>query len=104
RRVGQEGGTAFVGVGDAAAAMGRATRTHAARYLTDFAMQAAMEPMNCVARWVDDRCELFTGTQSYARALRELSARLGIPAAKIRIHQHYPGRGFGQRLEADGIL
>jgi isoquinoline 1-oxidoreductase len=104
RRVGQDAGTPFVGVGDAADAMGRATRTHAARYLTDFAMQAAMEPMNCVARWVDDRCELFTGTQSYVRALRLLSARLGIPAAKIRIHQHYLGGGFGQRLDPDVML
>jgi len=104
RRIGQAGGTSFVGVGDAAAAMRGATRTHAARYLTDFAMQAPMEPMNCVARWVDDRCELFTGTQSYARALRLLSARLGIPPAKIRIHQHYLGGGFGQRLEAHVLL
>jgi len=104
RRLGQDTGTPFVGVGDAAGAMGRATRTHAARYLTDFAMPAPMEPMNCVARWVDDRCELFTGTQSHARALRLLSARLGIPAAKIRIHQHYLGGGFGQRLEPDVML
>ena len=104
RRVGQDTGTPFVGVGDAANAMARAARTHVARYLTDFAMQAAMEPMNCVARWADDRCELFTGTQSYARALRLLSARLGVPAAKIRIHQHYLGGGFGQRLDPDVML
>jgi isoquinoline 1-oxidoreductase len=104
RRAGHEGGTPFVGVGNAADAMGRATRTHTARYLTDFAVVAAMEPMNCVARWVDDRCELFTGTQSHARALRLLSASLGIPAAKIRIHQHYLGGGFGQRLDADVML
>jgi isoquinoline 1-oxidoreductase beta subunit len=104
RRIGQEAGAPFVGVGDAAEAMGRATRTHAARYRTDFAMPAPMEPMNCVALWVDDRCELFTGTQSHFRALRVLSTGLGIPAAKIRIHQHYLGGGFGQRLEPDVML
>jgi isoquinoline 1-oxidoreductase beta subunit len=104
RRVGQEAGTSFVGVGDTADAMRRAPRTHAAQYVTDFAMPAPMEPMNCVARWVDDRCELFTGTQSQARALRLLSTRLGIPPARIRIHQHYLGGGFGQRIEPDIML
>jgi len=104
RRVRQEAGAPFVGVGDAAEAMRRATRTHAALYTTDFAMVAPLEPMNCVARWVDDRCELFTGTQSHARAIGELSTKLGVPAANIRIHQHYLGGGFGQRLESDIML
>lgn len=104
RRARQDAGRPFVGVGDAADAVRRAARTHAARYVTDFALQAPMEPLNCVARLVDDRCELFTGTQSHARALRVLSSRLGIPPAKIRIHQHYLGGGFGQRLEPEVML
>ncbi len=104
RRIRREAGVPFVSVGDAEEAMRRAARTHAALYTTDFAVQAPMEPMNCVARWVDDRCELFTGTQSHARALQVLSAKLGIPPAKIRIHQHYLGGGFGQRLEPGAML
>jgi isoquinoline 1-oxidoreductase len=104
RRLRQKPGVPFVGIGDAAEAMRRATRTHAAVYTTDFVIQAPLEPLNCVARWVDDRCELFTGTQSHARALRELSAKLGVPAAKIRIHQHYLGGGFGLRLNPDVML
>jgi isoquinoline 1-oxidoreductase subunit beta len=75
RRARQDAGRSFVGIGDAADAVRRAARTHAARYVTDFALQAPMEPSNCVARWVDDRCELFTGTQSHARALRLLPSR-----------------------------
>jgi isoquinoline 1-oxidoreductase subunit beta len=104
RKIRGEPGVPFVGVGDAAEAMRQAARTHRALYATDFAMQAPLEPLNCVARWTDDRCELFTGTQSHARALRELSARLGVPPAKIRIHQHYLGGGFGLRIQPDVML
>ena len=104
QRIRQEPGVPFVAVGDAADAMRRAARTHAALYTTDFAMQAPLEPLNCVARWVDDRCELFVGTQSHANALRLLSTKLGVPAAKIRIHQHYLGGGFGLRLRSDVML
>jgi CO/xanthine dehydrogenase Mo-binding subunit len=100
----QEAGVPFVSKGDAAAAMTRAVRTHAATYTTDFAMQAPLEPMNCVARWVDGRCELFTGTQSHVRAINVLSRGLGVPAANIRIHQHYLGGGFGQRVEVGVLL
>ena len=100
----QEGGVPFVSKGDAAAAMTRATRTHAANYSTDFAMQAPLEPMNCVARWMDDRCELYTGTQSHVRAIAVLSRGLAVPPANIRLHQHYLGGGFGQRVEVDVLL
>jgi CO/xanthine dehydrogenase Mo-binding subunit len=104
RRIRQEAGVPFVSVGDAEEAMRRATRTHAARYTTDFAVQAPMEPMNCVARWVDDRCELFTGTQGQSLAVAYLSRGLGVPPAKIRIQQQYLGGGFGGRLRADTML
>jgi isoquinoline 1-oxidoreductase len=104
RRSRQEAGIPFATLGDATDAMRGAARTHAALYATDFAMQAPLEPLNCVARWADDRCELFTGTQSHARALRVLSAKLGIPADKIRIHQQYLGGGFGSRLWPDILL
>jgi isoquinoline 1-oxidoreductase subunit beta len=104
RRLQQEAGVSFVSEGDAPAAMAGAARTHAARYATDVVMQAPMEPTNCVARWIDDRCELFTGTQSQARALAQLPRKLGIPPTKILIHQRYLGGGFGLRLDADTML
>jgi isoquinoline 1-oxidoreductase len=104
QRIRQEPGVPFVSIGDVDEAMRRAMRMHTALYATDFALQAPLEPLNCVARWVDDRCELYTGTQSQANALRELSAKLGVPAAKLRIHQHYLGGGFGLRLRPDVML
>jgi isoquinoline 1-oxidoreductase beta subunit len=104
RKARQETGLPLVSAGDAAAAMSRAVRTHTATYTTDFAAQAPMEPMNCVARWVDDRCEIFTGTQGQTLAAAVISRALGIPAAKVRIHQQLMGGSFGRRQDADAIL
>jgi len=104
RRARRDAGVSFVTVGDAAAAMAGAARTHAAVYTTDSVQVAPMEPMNCVARWSDGRCELFTGTQSVTRALNLLSRRLGIAPAAIQIDHRYLGGGFGQRIEPDIML
>jgi CO/xanthine dehydrogenase Mo-binding subunit len=103
RRLRQEVGLPWVSTGDAAA-ISRAVRTHTATYTTDFAAHAQMEPLNCVARWVDDRCEIFSGTQSHSRAVAELSRGLGIPAARIRIYQQQMGGSFGRRLDSDTMV
>jgi len=104
RRIRQEAGVPFFSVGGAEEALRRAARTHAALYSTDFVVQAPMEPMNCVARWVDDRCELFTGTQGQSLDVAYLSRGLSVPPARIRIHQHDLGGGFGRRLRGDTML
>ena len=104
RKARQETGLLSTSKGDATAAMGQAARTHTAIYTSDFAAQTPMEPMNCVARWVDDRCEIFTGTQSQTLAAAVISRALGIPVAKVRIHQQQMGGSFGRRQDADAIL
>ena len=101
RRVRQEPGRPWVRIGDAAAALKNATRTHTATYSTDFAEPAPLEPMNCIARWSGDRCDLFTGTQFQTRMATDVARRLGVPATNVRIHQQYVGGGFGRRLETD---
>ncbi len=101
RRARQDAGVAWVKVGDVEATMKVAARTQTASYTTDFAEQAPMEPMTCVARWAGERCELFTGVQSQLLAVAQLSRKLGVPPASIRIHQQYLGGGFGRRLDVD---
>jgi len=103
-KIRQQAGVPFVTKGDADVAMKAAGRTHTATYTTDFAMVAPLEPLNCVARWVNGRCELFTGTQSHARAVGVLARSLSVPAASIRVHQHYLGGGFGLRLQAEVMV
>jgi len=101
RKARQEPGDVWVKTGDPEAGMAQAVRTHTATYTTDFVDQAPLEPMNCVARYENGVYDLFTGTQSQTRAVQELSKKLGVDPAKIRIHQQYLGGGFGRRLEWD---
>ncbi len=104
RKAGREPGVAWVKTGDLEAAMAQAVRIHTATYTTDAVDQAPLEPMNCVARYENGVFDLFTGTQYQARAVQDLSRKLGVDPAKIRIHQQYLGGGFGRRVEWDVLL
>jgi isoquinoline 1-oxidoreductase len=104
-RVGQqEAGVVWFGAGDVAAGMAQAVRTHAATYTTDFAAQAPLEPMNCVARYENGVYDFFTGTQFQTVSTRHLAKKLGIDPSRFRIHQQYLGGGFGARIEHDIML
>ncbi len=104
RKARQEVGLTWFQLGDAGVAMRQAARAHTASYTSDFAAQAPMEPMNGVARWVNDRCEIFVGTQSQALNARDISRAFGIPPGNVRIHQQPMGGSFGRRIDADAAL
>ena len=94
----------WVEQGDVRAAMARATKRHEAAFTTDFVAHMQMEPMNCLASYKDGSFDLYTGNQFQTFALGTLAAVLGVPEAKIRIHQQYLGGGFGRRLEPDAMV
>lgn len=94
----------WVEQGDVRAAMARATKRHEATFTTDFVAHMQMEPMNCLASYKDGAFDLYTGNQFQTFAVGTLAAVLGVPAAKIRIHQQYLGGGFGRRLEPDVMV
>ncbi|MBU2364711.1 MAG: molybdopterin-dependent oxidoreductase [Alphaproteobacteria bacterium] len=66
-----------------------------------FLAHAAMEPMNCTAHVTAGGCELWLGTQAITRVQSHVAQALGLPPAKVKVHQHLLGGGFGRRLEAD---
>jgi isoquinoline 1-oxidoreductase len=101
RKARQEAGQRWVDLGDVRAALARATATHTATYTTDFVVHAQMEPLVAVVQYENGVYEIFTGTQSQARMLRELAERLKVDRSKIRIHQHYLGGGFGRHIDGD---
>ncbi len=88
-------------VGDAEQALAAGGAIEAL-YHQPFLAHATMEPMNATVHWHDGLCEVWTGTQAPDRAVAKL-ALLGLEPAKIRIHNHLIGGGFGRRLEVDGI-
>jgi isoquinoline 1-oxidoreductase subunit beta len=99
------GATAWHEQGDAKGALAGAARRHEATYTTDYVAHMQMEPMNCVAHLDKDGVyHLYTGSQFQTFAVGTLAAVLKVDAAKIRVHQHYLGGGFGRRLEPDIML
>jgi len=80
-----------------------ATSTVDATYEAPFLAHATMEPMNATVRVSNEGAELWTGTQvpGYARAA--VAQVLGLDEAKVTVHQHILGGGFGRRLDVDYI-
>jgi isoquinoline 1-oxidoreductase beta subunit len=84
-----------------------------AEYWAPYLAHTCMEPLNCTARFAQDRCELWLGTQApalvadaVARALglwtRSVVARTtGLSTSPVTVTTTLLGGGFGRRLEAD---
>jgi len=104
RRARQDAGIVWSSAGDPRAALAGAATTHAATYVTDFAVQAQLEPTNCVARYDNGVYELYTGSQWPSRVTAVLSRSLGVEPTKVRIHPHYLGGAFGRKLDVDTEL
>jgi isoquinoline 1-oxidoreductase beta subunit len=90
--------------GDADAAIAVATRKVEAIYEQPFLAHAAMEPMNCTAHVMQDQCDIWVGTQIPGATQAAVAKLIGLPAEKVRIHNHLLGGGFGRRLDYDGTV
>jgi isoquinoline 1-oxidoreductase subunit beta len=91
--------------GDAAAALGKATKVIESTYSSEYCYHAQMEPMNCIAKVAEDgkSAEIWTGTQSNALAALVASHVLKTTPDKIRVHQHLLGGGYGRRIWPDAV-
>jgi isoquinoline 1-oxidoreductase beta subunit len=87
--------------GNAAAALGSATKTFEAVYDLPYLAHATMEPMNCVADVRADGCEIWTGTQ-FQTVDRDTSAKAaGLKPEQVKLHTMLCGGGFGRRAVPD---
>jgi isoquinoline 1-oxidoreductase subunit beta len=89
--------------GDAAAALGQATKKVEAVYTVPFLHHATMEPMNCTAYVRAGECEVWAPTQNQTRAQEVAAEAAGVPKEKVRVHTTLLGGGFGRRLESDFV-
>jgi isoquinoline 1-oxidoreductase beta subunit len=64
---------------------------------------ATMEPLNATVWLTADKCEIWVGTQVPTRCVSAAARITGLPEAKIVLHNHYLGGGFGRRLETDFV-
>jgi isoquinoline 1-oxidoreductase beta subunit len=69
-----------------------------------FLAHATMEPMNCMARVMDGRCEVWMGHQ-IPTLLRWFAARAAdVPTDRVVFHPAPLGGGFGRRMEVDLVV
>jgi CO/xanthine dehydrogenase Mo-binding subunit len=66
-------------------------------YLTPSAQHVPMEPHASVARWVGDRLEVWTGTQTTFNLRMDLAGIFHIPESQIRIISPPMGGAFGAK-------
>ena len=94
---------AFVGNenGDVKAAIAGAAKKVEAVYAYPYQNHACMEPMNATARYTDDKCEVWTGTQNGEATFAAVIEASGLPAAKCEVYKIMLGGGFGRRGRTD---
>jgi isoquinoline 1-oxidoreductase beta subunit len=90
-------------IGDVATAMASAVTKVEATYQIPFLAHATMEPMNCTVHVRKDSCEVWVGSQAFARVQAAAAKTTGLPLDKVVAHNHLIGGGFGRRLEIDGV-
>jgi isoquinoline 1-oxidoreductase beta subunit len=89
--------------GDAAGAMADAAQKVEAIYEQPFLAHATMEPVNCTVHVRPDACEIWVGTQVPTFTQTAAAKVTGLSKAKVQVHNHLLGGGFGRRLEVDFI-
>lgn len=104
QRAQSRGATVFHENGDVERTLAGAARSIEAVYVHPFIAHAALEPLNCTAHFKDGVMELWTASQSPAWAQDHVSASLGLPKERIRIHLIRGGGAFGRRLDSDYVV
>jgi isoquinoline 1-oxidoreductase beta subunit len=96
---------AFIGneQGDIKAALAGAAKKVEAVYSYPYLNHAAMEPLNATARYTDEKCEVWTGTQNGEAAFAAVLEASGLPPAKCEVYKQLCGGGFGRRGRTDYV-
>jgi isoquinoline 1-oxidoreductase beta subunit len=92
--------------GDAKAAMAGAVKVFRGDYRTRYVYHAQMEPLSATASVSDDgkSAEIWAGTQGASGLLNQIARLLQTDRAKLMLHQHVLGGGFGRRGQHEVVL
>jgi isoquinoline 1-oxidoreductase beta subunit len=92
--------------GDAKAAMASAVRVFRGDYRTRYVYHAQMEPLSATASVSGDgkSAEIWAGTQGASGLLNQIARLLQTDRAKLTLHQHVLGGGFGRRGQHEVVI
>lgn len=97
RKLAQKPGKVARADGDAAAAIAAAATKLEASFEFPYLAHAAMEPMNCVMRLSDDKCEVWNGEQFQTGDQKAIAQVVGLKPEQVSITMLYAGGSFGRR-------
>jgi isoquinoline 1-oxidoreductase subunit beta len=89
--------------GDAPRALAKAAKKVEAVYEAPYLAHACMEPLNCTASVLPDRCEIWASTQMQSGARQMASRITGLTPDRVEVHSMYMGGGFGRRGGTDFV-
>jgi len=87
--------------GNTEAAFQKADKKVEAIYETPYETHSCMEPINCIAHYQDDKCEVWGPIQAPDWIQADLSQVLKMPAEKITVNMTFLGGGFGRKAFTD---
>lgn len=85
-------------IGDADAAMSKATKTMEATYRVPFLAHACMEPMNCTVWIRDGKVDVWVGSQDALGTRARVAEVSGVDFDNVTMHPLLLGGGFGRRI------
>ena len=90
--------------GDTAAAFAAAGQVVEAEYVQPFLAHATMEPMNATVHAQQERCDVWTASQSPDLTRALVAGLTGLPRDSVHIHVLPGGGGFGRRIMNDFVI
>jgi isoquinoline 1-oxidoreductase beta subunit len=94
-------GLSFKTQGDVKNAFAQADKKLEALYETPYEAHACMEPLNCIAHFQGDKCEIWGPIQGPDWVQADVSDLLGIPKENMTVNMTFLGGGFGRKAFLD---
>ncbi len=91
----------FKTMGNTSAAFAKAEKKVEATYETPYESHSCMEPLNCVARVTDDKCEIWGPIQGPDWIQGNIAGHLKMAPEKVSVNMTFLGGGFGRKAFTD---